>query len=122
MIILANKIVQLKNNDDLFFPISCKKVTNVNGTAIKFADGTMICTKKLTGKTTNTLWYEKIYYSDIWWGTLAGSFQEIYSIMATCDSQYWCSVNEQGCVRLLRESKVTDYNYTIYLTIIGRWK
>lgn len=122
MITLADRIVQLKKNGDNAFPIVVKKTTNSNGTAIKFSDGTLICTKKLTGKTSNTLWYDSLYYSDIWWGNLAAPFTEIYSINATSDSQYWCSVSDQGYVRLFRLSKVTDYNYSIYLTVIGRWK
>lgn len=47
MITLAD-LVQLFNNGNNAIPVAIEKVENNNGTALKFADGTMICYGKKT--------------------------------------------------------------------------
>ena len=39
---MADKIVQLKNGNESAYPVAIKTISNINGTALKFADGTMI--------------------------------------------------------------------------------
>ena len=57
------KSIQLKANGDNLYPIVLEKVTNSNGTAYKFADGTMICAMTHTVNTTITYPWSNMYIS-----------------------------------------------------------
>ena len=97
--------------------------SNENGNYIKFSDGTMICTKSITGTLGGTAW-GNVYYSDHNIGSWAETFITIYNVVASIDAnQYWCNVAGGGfnSVRVFRPNNGTTTG-TIRLFAIGSWK
>ena len=97
--------------------------SNENGNYIKFNDGTMICTKSITGTLGGTAW-GNVYYSDHTIGNWAETFTTIYNVVASIDAnQYWCNVAGGGfnSVRVFRPNNGTTTG-TIRLFAIGKWK
>ena len=105
---------------------------NDNGSWIKFADGTMICTKIVSGNTGNVLnlWYNGIYFMDIQNGNWAQEFVELYNTQATNQNlQLWCTIGNvtttsAGTTRIIRpdDGGNKGQNYSISLLAIGKWK
>lgn len=140
MIALSKKAVKLKNDNylDSTSVVHKKKllstildkllgietITNENGTAIKFSDGTMICTKTISGTCTTVPWGAIFYYS-IGWTDWPVIFKTIQSVHANSVSElYWCSASYDtygAYTRLFRPTEATD-PYSVCLTAIGRWK
>lgn len=97
--------------------------SNENGRYIKFSDGTMICTKSITGTLGGIAW-GNVYYSDHTIGSWAETFITIYNVVASIDAnQYWCNVAGGGfnSVRVFRPNNGTTTG-TIRLFAIGSWK
>lgn len=106
--------------------------SNTNGNYIKFANGTMICTKIISGNTGNELelWANGTYYRDIQNGSWAQEFVELYNTQATNQTlQLWCNIGNvtntsAGTTRIIRPDNggSAGQNYNIHLFAIGRWK
>ena len=106
--------------------------SNTNGNYIKFADGTMICTKIISGSTGNELelWANGTYYRDIQNGSWAQEFVELYNTQVTNQTlQLWCNIGNitntsAGITRIIRPDNggSAGQNYNIQLLAIGRWK
>lgn len=107
-------------------------VTNDNGTAIKFPDGTMICTKrvKLSNININQAW-GSCYISDvIGLGNFAESFKESPIATHTVQtgtacwvmSAEWATTTYCGGIRLIRATSVTNVEAHINIVAVGRWK
>lgn len=101
---------------------------NANGSYTKFADGTMICTKKVSA-TPSSLngWVGGMYYLDVQTGDWAIPFTELLNVQITNDTpQYWICGNYAnktscGSVRLVRPSNEL-FEYNIQMFAIGKWK
>ena len=110
-----------------------KTVTNSNGTAIKFPDGTMICTKmvELTDVAVRMAW-GNVFMSDvIELGYFAETFKETPTITITPMSvtACWLATSSQGgpsycsTIRVIR-TQSTDLisNVRVNIMAVGRWK
>ena len=64
---MARKFIRLKNKsgDELYPSTIVEKIENENGTAIKYADGTMICRHKKTQIINIQLFFGGFYYNQI---------------------------------------------------------
>lgn len=121
---LDQRMIQLK---DL---LSVETITNDNGTAIKFSDGTLICKKTLTITPSMKAWFGGLYYDDLSMGNWAYPFIDENGpiISATIDNnQYWLAScgwynkTSAGTCRILR---MNELNQSVTFNIIGygRWK
>lgn len=102
--------------------------SNSNGEYVKYFDGTMICTKSLTGISgTLDMWVAPIYFKDIQCGSWAQNFTMLNCVTATTgSSQIWCTNYDftntsAGAVRVIAPNS-NPKDYTINLTAIGKWK
>lgn len=106
--------------------------SNANGNWIKYADGTMICTKIVSGNTGKefNLWANGTYFWDIQNGNWPQEFVELYNTQATNQNvQLWCNIGNvtttsAGTTRIIRPDNggPAGQNYNIQLLAIGRWK
>ena len=97
--------------------------SNTNGYYIKYADGTLICTKSITGTLGGNAW-GNVYYSDHSIGNWAYTFTTIYAATASVEqNQYWCNLCGYSfdSVRVFRPNSSTS-DGTIRIMAIGRWK
>ena len=100
---------------------------NENGTWIKWADGTMICTKTIVGTVAQSEWVSPIYFGDVQCGNWAQTFAKLDGVSTDTDSSqswfthYFSNTSSAGTVRLISLSNL-DKGYTIRLTAIGKWK
>lgn len=111
-------------------------ITNSNGTAIKFADGTMICTKSMSFQNVAiTQKVGELYQSSaLNLGNWAQSFIETPNTAMACVNGGWAawiyqytnySTTGAGTATLLRPTSAaasTEANYRIGVLAIGRWK
>lgn len=101
--------------------------SNENGSWTKWADGTMICTKTISGKVDLYLWVTPIYYGDVQCGKWAQTFNRLDGVSHSCDSsQAWITVYNQtkssaGSVRFISTNNGFK-DYIVRLTAIGKWK
>jgi len=107
--------------------------SNANGEYVRFADGTMICTKTLTGQGPISTAAGSVYASsEITIGSTPSTFSAAPTISfaangATGGLSAWCagsntvSTTSFGRVFLFRASStaVSDFNVTV--TAVGRW-
>lgn len=111
---------------------SIETITNDNGTAIKFPDGTMICAMKrsLTG-TCDTEWGNLYATDNLDLGNYPVNFISNPVISASVSGQYSCFIgpfknlgnSSIGSVNLLRPSKLeSESEWEVQITAIGRWK
>jgi hypothetical protein len=109
-------------------------ITNSNGTAIKYPDGTLICIKKITfdNRPINNAWGTLYYSEDIECGAFAQDFVGIPNVTkdliyssAMCmliQSSYSpVDYNTAGSIVLCRPTS-TQVSGAISITAIGRWK
>lgn len=109
-------------------------ITNENGTAIKYSDGTMICRKNkgFSGVSISNAWGGLYYSEDINCGAFAQDFVGIPTV--TKDLEYSSGMcilmqsvyspvdyNTAGAIVLCRPNQTTVEG-TISITAIGRWK
>lgn len=107
-------------------------VTNSNGKAIKFPDGTMICTKQLnyTGVNINNSFENNFISDNIEFGNFAETFKEIptKSITYEATAASWLMATNIGNAsycgsgRCTRQSKTENINVRINIIAVGRWK
>lgn len=100
--------------------------SNTNGNYVKYADGTLICTKKIyVKKLGGTLWGNNIYFSDTKVGDFAYNFVgDVFCSVSCSVNQYWFTVagsTSSKTVRAFRPNEGTTPGY-LYITAIGRWK
>lgn len=131
------KHIQLKDKDGNTYPnIIVEKIVNTNGTALKYADGTMICYGKKT--------YSNVVSTTDYWGVTNRTPEDMYcDYPATFISLPTTIVNyrsnQGGCLGLFQAgtptttktgnygvavAKSSTSNRDIYLDYIaiGRWK
>lgn len=105
--------------------------TNANGTAIKFSDGTMICTKQVTATDVAFSASGNIYTStnSVNLGNYAVSFDSAPILQVTCKGSYsgWVSQisaygkNAIGSLYISKADSNTR-TFIIDITAVGRWK
>ena len=109
--------------------------SNANGTYIKFANGTMICQKNVSGSTTiNEVWgggYTSGASNNIDLGWFAASFIAKPTISVTFERaglNAWLSSvagtteSYAGAVGLLRFTSQNNVEYNFHVIAIGKWK
>ena len=124
MITIKNILQKIKN-------MQTETITNENGTAIKFADGTMICTlqTKVTDQAINGA------YGNLFQGTRVWDFPVAFieTPSVTCGCFQWGTGASWGGIRGISSTSVTLRGYdiasrstgtetTISAIAIGRWK
>lgn len=131
------KLVQLKDKDGLIYPsVLVEKITNTNGMALKYADGTMICFGK-------KIFSNQVCNTDYWGLTnrspenLSCTFPATFIEKPTVNLTFYCTVS--GAVGLYKTSdstttttgtfgiaiaKGSTSNRDIYIDYIaiGKWK
>lgn len=104
--------------------------SNANGNYIKFSDGTMICTKKISGNVdiTNS-WGVLFESSAIDCGKYANEFNKVPEISATAtgsgviiETITGGTEKKYGNLYLLLPMSQENRSYTISLIAIGTWK
>lgn len=108
--------------------------SNGNGTWLKFNDGTMICSKKVSGTINiSTGWGNGYTSGDISLGSWAETFTSTPEIQITGQRgtggmNFWLgaeqdvSTTSAGKIVLLRFTSASNVNYILHITAIGRWK
>jgi len=106
--------------------------SNANGNYIKYADGTMICTKKVSymGLQFTNVWGYAYESSSVNLGDYAQEFVEIPVMFISCVASTAApeglsnTKTSYGNVTFYRpiRTDVATYNYTFYLMAIGKWK
>ena len=125
-----NEMKAIKNLNDRVAGI-IETIKNENGTAIKFADGTMICALNISvfDQAIDTA-YGNLYQKGRLW-TYPVAFTEVYSVI--CGSFQWGTGSSWGTVSTVSNtsailrgiditSRSTGTKVTISATAIGRWK
>ena len=103
---------------------------NANGNWIKYADGTMICTKYIAGTTNVTTAWGGLYEGSIDAGSFAQEFVSRPIIGATPVGGNGCLIqcfhnttaSVFGTLYITLSVSAADRQYTIDLIAIGRWK
>ncbi len=133
------EIGEIKNSikNDFKADYSIKNIKNSNGTAIKFADGTMICTKKIivpNGTEVKKSWGSLFISEAIDLGDFAVSFIETPNLSVYFSSVYSGNIINNSAVTKQNAGKVhivrgtsavleeTGTAHCINLTAIGRYK
>ena len=128
-----SKSVQFKSNGENVYPIVVEKVTNSNGTAIKFSDGTMICTYKAS--VTDQAISAQYGNTALYFGTRTWIFPVAFieePVVNVCCAQYstggsWGtgtpSNNERAFIRIYDfYSRAVGTTTHLRFLAIGRWK
>lgn len=104
--------------------------SNTNGEYIKYADGTMVCTKKVSFNNTFTTAWGSMYTTDaISLGSWASAFTVVPTVNASIMSNYSafiqsindCTTTQVGTTYLARPVN-TNAQGTISIIAIGKWK
>lgn len=105
--------------------------TNVNGKYIKYKDGTMVCTKKVTFNNVNVNQSAGSLYhsSDLSLGSFAEAFEETPTINCTLLGGYsgWLTeiqnttASSIGSVEIFRAGSSTNLSYTIDVVAYGTY-
>lgn len=104
--------------------------SNTNGTYIKYADGTMICTKQLSGSASFSVWFSPIYLADVSAGSWPQSFVSLKSVVGTNTASqtsifaiYDPTITSAGTARIINIANSTGTkNYNLNIVAIGTWK
>lgn len=104
--------------------------SNDNGSWIKYADGIMICFKRVSGTTARfNLWTNGTYYYDIQNGSWSQPFITFLNVQCTsATNQSWAIISNYslisaGTTRLIRpDDGGSGQNYVVDLLAIGKWK
>lgn len=129
---MSKNIGQLQDkNGNSLFPIGVEIINNSNGKAIKFPDGTMICTLKISQTIDISQSWNGFYYSHILTLPFVINFVELYS----CTRDVFCggrnvwimsggfpNINGTGNFYILCPESATGIGVEIHITAIGRWK
>jgi len=130
-----NEIKNVVNNNATELSNVVESGSNSNGNYIKYADGSMICSKLVTGTTPiNEAWgsgYTSGATASINLGDWAQTFLSTPIISVTpgrTGSNYWLSgvmyssTTHVGDVSILRFSGATSVDYRLHVIGIGKWK
>lgn len=108
--------------------------SNTNGSWIKYADGTMECSKKVSGTINiSTGWSNGYTSGDISLGSWAETFTSTPEIQITAQRgtggmNFWLgaeqdvSTTSAGKIVLLRFTSASNVNYILHITATGKWK
>lgn len=105
--------------------------SNENGSWAKWADGTMICSKKVTFTATcNNVWGSLYESEQIYFGAMPQKFKEIPTIVngnlsrtAILEGLYDVTVNDFGRSWIMRPNiDTSSATYIIHLIAFGKWK
>ena len=106
--------------------------SNANGDYIKYSDGTMICTKKVSfvGLQFTTVWGNAYETPPVYLGDYAQEFVDIPLMFISCASSTAAAEGlgntktSYGSVTFYRpiRTDATTYSYTFYLMAIGKWR
>lgn len=106
--------------------------SNENGNWVKWADGTMICTKKVgfVGLQFTTAWGNAYETSPVNLGDYAQEFVDIPLMFISCATSTAAAEGlantktSYGAAIFYRpiRTDATTYSYTFYLMAIGKWK
>lgn len=105
--------------------------SNENGSWVKYADGTMICTKNVEGTTSATTSWGGLFEGGVPCGNYAQPFIEKPRTNATGQKGYGnliqCFGSNQnasswGTLYILNPTSTSSCSYSIDLVAIGKWK
>lgn len=104
--------------------------SNANGSYVKYADGTMICTKTISGTGTFSMWYSPIIFLDVSIGSLPETFTSIICAMGTstspltvCGNISGTTTSDGGTARMIGfDTASRSKSYALNVMIIGKWK
>lgn len=122
--------LQDKNNNTIL-PIGLETITNSNGTALKFADGTLICTKVVIyNGPCNTAWGNWYDTSNISLGDYAITFISKPCVYVTVtgssaglvEGVYGTTNTAFGGMWICRATAFESVTYNINCVAIGRWR
>ncbi len=109
-----------------------ERIENSNGTAIKFRDGTMICTKimsmTISTAVTGNIFYKNFTAAEL--GDWAVPFVDaniVPSLVIKSGVMAWCgnmtpSATQIGPTGICTQSQLTNAAVTLRFMAIGRWK
>lgn len=126
-----SKAIQFKDNGENVYPIALERIENSNGTALKFADGTLICYG--TFNITDLSWsgWGQDYAADKYCHKLFPiSFKDTPVIsVTTSDNALNCWVGriritstEIASVCLIRPTSTTITSCSARFIAVGRWR
>lgn len=130
------KKLQVLQNEEVISPLNIKTITNSNGTAIQFPDGTMLATGRnipiyvsITNQLNSTggMYYG---YVDAGWATYPATFIEppVCNVYITSVSNVaFLQMKDDGTDSQLPgfypySSKVSEWGTKVSYMAIGRWK
>ena len=130
-----NEIKSVVNNNANELSNVVESGSNTNGNYIKYADGTMICTKLVSGAQAITEAWGNGFTSGanatVLLGNWAVEFLDVPIISVTpgrIGSNYWLSgvmyttKVQAGAVSILRFTSATSVDYRLHVIGIGKWK
>lgn len=106
--------------------------SNENGEWIKWADGTMICGKKITGTVAcNKAWGSLFETGAISLGSWSQTFKKFHTISITnhgtsngawIETSYGASTTTCGSIMFCRATVKEDLNWSVHIIGYGKWK
>lgn len=126
----ATNLNQLQTNIENAINSVVESGTNSNGNWIKYSDGTMICTKKISGRVDmSTSWYG-LYTGEVNLGSSPQTFISAPFVNYSIVGEYAFvsgttkkpTTTSLGNVMLVRPSSLTNMPYEIDIIAIDRWK
>ena len=126
----AENFNQLQSNVEDAINGIVESGSNTNGEWTKWANGTMICTKRLVGRASLNLWNAPIIFADIPCGNFSQTFTTIQSIQATSENNQVVAYSitnftttSAGTIRITGCASVgMEKSYILHIFAIGRWK
>lgn len=128
------KHIQLKNsnNENLYPNVIVEKVVNSNGTAIKYADGTMIVTQRVgISRSISSSWGNNFISPAINLPDFPVAFTTLYSCVYSLESKLYNAwimsrspnykTRAAGCF-LISPENITTFTGYINVFAVGRWK
>jgi hypothetical protein len=118
------------HNDSGWQPFNAESGSNANGSWVKYADGTMICTKKMTTTINMTNTYGGSWYQvSVNLGDFPASFISPPEFLSVNNNgvpfaipEYTNSATAWGNARILYPTKLTNYAVNLRAVAIGKWK
>ena len=104
--------------------------SNDNGSYIKYSDGTMICTKKISGSVSISTSWSSLYVGEVDLGSSSQSFTSVPVVNYSMIGEYVFlggtstkpTVSNLGTISLIRPTSQASIPYEIDVIAIGRWK
>ena len=126
----ATNLNQLQTNIENAINSVVESGSNDNGSWIKYSDGTMICTKKVSGKIDMTTAWYTLYTGEFNLGSSPQTFISAPFVNYSMVGEYAFvtgttkkpTTTSLGNVMLVRPSSLTNMPYEIDIIAIGKWK